>query len=172
MKRDEARRIVLRAQGFGKSPNIDDVVGATQLLQIDSVNVLVRAHYMPLFSRLGPYDRAKLDEAAWGKRKSLFEYWVHEASLVPLQMHPLLRWRMHRARDGVGVYKRLARFAKERRSFVDEVRERIRKDGPMGAGAFESQRRGAGWWSWSDAKVALEYLFWAGELTTSTRRNF
>ena len=86
-----ARRITLAAQGFGSGPAASDrravarTVERTGLIQIDSVNVLVRSHYLPVFSRQGAYDRAALDEAAWGRRRSLFEYWGHEASLIPLE---------------------------------------------------------------------------------------
>ena len=107
----EARRIALGAQGFGK-PRPEGAIGRghlrrtldrTALLQIDSVSALVRAHYLPLFSRLGDYSAALLDEAAWGRRRTLFEYWAHEASLLPLELHPLLRWRMERGGRGAGV---------------------------------------------------------------------
>src|ERR1700754_1662566 len=106
----EARRIALAAQGFGA--RTDGPVGRRQLVklierlgvvQIDSVNVVSRTHYLPAFSRLGAYPRALLDEVAWGKKRPLFEYWAHEASLLPLSAQPLLRWRMQDAHDGVGV---------------------------------------------------------------------
>ena len=90
-------------------------IGRLGLLQIDSVNVLVRAHYMPLFSRLGPYDRGTLDTLAVAGSKRFFEYWGHEASLLPIDLQPLLRWRMDRARQGHGVWNQLKAFAGERR---------------------------------------------------------
>jgi uncharacterized protein YcaQ len=171
----------LAAQGFarasGHTPNARDIrktASATELFQIDSVNVLVRAHYMPLFSRLGPYEPTLLDEASYGKKKTLFEYWVHEASLVPLDLHPLLRWRMERAARGIGIYKSLARFSVERKKFVTSVLTRVRNEGPLTGGDFGGKRipRASGWWGWSDAKMALEYLFWAGALSIAKRVKF
>ena len=116
-----ARRIALAAQGVADARPLAPP-GARQLLrtirqigllQIDSVNVLVRAHYMPLFSRLGHYDPALLDAAVYDRRsRRLFEYWGHEASLIPLELHPLLRWRMARAERGVRIYGALARFGR------------------------------------------------------------
>ena len=136
----EARRIALAAQGFGvgaptRSPprNGCRTIDRLSLHQIDSVNILVRAHYMPAFSRLGPYDRSLIDAAAWGGRRQrrLFEYWAHEASLVPLELHPLLRWRMARADRGEAGWKGLRVFATERRAEAEAVLERIRKEGPV-----------------------------------------
>ncbi|WP_375404386.1 winged helix-turn-helix domain-containing protein [uncultured Sphingomonas sp.] len=140
------------------------------LHQIDSVNVVARAHYLPAFSRLGPYDRALLDRAAWGPRRErrLFEYWAHEASLLPLAMHPLFRWRMARADRGEAGYGSLRLFATERRAEATALLDRIRADGPLAASDVEGGR--TGWWAWSDAKRALEWLFYAGHITTLTRR--
>ena len=126
---EEARRVVLRAQGFGVRPlrrvtrrhllAESDRIG---MLQIDSVNVLMRAHYFPLFSRLGPYPVKLLDEASYSpKRRHFFEYWGHEACLVPLEFFPLLRWRMERARNFVGTWSTIARFAKSNQNFVEQV---------------------------------------------------
>jgi uncharacterized protein YcaQ len=175
----EARRIALAAQGFG-GPRPEKVtasrwlktVDRLSLHQIDSVNVLVRAHYLPAFSRLGPYDRTLIDTAAWGSRKKrrLFEYWAHEASLLPLAMHPLLRWRMARAERGEVGWKGLRLFAGGRRAEAEALLNRIRNEGPGAASDFDEKRGRSGWWEWSDAKQALEWLFWAGRITTATRR--
>ena len=182
----EARRIALAAQGFGQRgrgraavagwPRIGPVVARMGLLQLDSVNVLVRSHYMPAFSRLGAYDRAALDTRAFGpgrRRRALFEYWAHEASLLPLALQPLLRWRMARARRGEGVWKSFAQFAGERHAFLDAVLAEIRDRGPLAAREITNggKRRGP-WWGRSEGKMALECLFWWGDLTTATRRGF
>lgn len=175
----EARRIALAAQGFGQ-PRPDGEVGRRQLLklierlgvvQIDSVNVVSRTHYLPAFSRLGAYPRPLLEELAWARKRPLFEYWAHEASLLPLSAQPLLRWRMEDAHDGVGAWKGIARFLRERRDFVDRVLEEIVTRGPLSASELEMGHKGeGGWWGWSEAKRAVEGLFWTGELTTATRR--
>ena len=175
-----ARRIALAAQGFGEARpaeaadwrRMGRAVGRLHLLQIDSVSVSARAHYMPLFSRLGPYPRAALEAAAWGKPRRLFEYWAHEASLLPLETQPLLRWRMARAEAGLGIYSGLASFSRERRAAVETVFRRISADGPLAASEMEGPKGPGGWWGWSDTKRALEYLFWAGRITTATRRGF
>ncbi len=150
--------------------HIRRTVARLGLLQIDSVSVLARAHYLPLFSRLGAYDRALLDEAAWGRRPSLFEYWAHEASLLPHDAYPLLRWRMARAGRSEGIYGELGRFAAERRPYVDALLARVRAEGPMAASDAEGPRGAGGWWGWSDAKRGFEWLFWAGCVTAATRR--
>jgi uncharacterized protein len=176
-----ARRIALAAQGFGAERPSDVGVARLRaalrrmaLVQIDSVNVLARSHYLPFFSRLGGYDRALLDRSAWGRRahRRLFEYWGHEASLLPVELHPLLRWRMARAECGEGVYRSLAGFARERRAFIDEVAGEVARRGPLSASDLQAARPGKGpWWGWSDGKMALEWLFWAGRVTTATRRS-
>jgi uncharacterized protein YcaQ len=174
-----ARRIALAAQGFGGPPPAEPgrrelrrLLDRLALHQIDSVNVLARAHYLPAFSRLGPYDRGLIDRAAWGGRseRALFEYWAHEASLLPLALHPLLRWRMARAERGEAGWKGLRAFAGERRAEAEAMLARIRADGPLAASDFEHGRSRPGWWEWGATKHALEYLFWAGRITTATRR--
>lgn len=175
-----ARRIALSAQGFGRtSPtapgrkHVRDLVRTLGVVQIDSVNVVARTHYLPAFSRLGDYPREALEAEAWGARRGLFEYWGHEASLLPLELQPLLRWRMARARAGEGVWGGVARFGRERRAYIEEVLKEIERRGPVtGADFAEGPRGRPGWWSWSDGKRALEWLFWAGLITTKTRRGF
>jgi uncharacterized protein YcaQ len=174
----EARARALAAQGFDRERGAVDakalarVVAATQLFQIDSVSVVVRAHYLPLFSRLGVYDRGLLDEAAWGAKRSLFEYWAHEASLVPFAMQPLFRWRMRRAELGVGVWKVLADFGRANQRLIADMLARIRDEGPKVAGDFEKRTTKSWFWGWSNAKRGLEWLFWSGQITTATRRSF
>ena len=178
----QARRIALAAQGFTLQernrrnawPRIDRTVRQLNLLQIDSVNVLVRSHYLPLFSRLGLYDHATLDDRAFGrKRRALFECWAHEASLLPLDLHPLMRWRMQRARDGRGTYASMNRFAVEDRAFLASTLDFVTRNGPTVASEVpDGGKSGGGWWGWSRGKMALEALFDQGLVTTATRDGF
>lgn len=182
----EARRLALRAQGLaGPRPERPADEAALQrairrlgLLQIDSVNVLARAHYLPLFARLGPYDRALLDRLACHDgpvarpaRRPLFEYWGHEASLLPVGLQPLFRWRMARAAAGEGVWGGIARLGREQPGLVARVLGEVRARGPIGASDLPDggSRRG-GWWGWDHGKTALEWLFWAGQVTAAGRR--
>lgn len=173
----QARRIFLAAQGFGVrhpskpgAAHLRRIAARLGLFQIDSVNVLARMHYLPAFSRLGSYDRALLERDAWGpkRQRRLFEYWAHEASLLPMDLHPLLRWRMDRAERGEIGWQGLRRFAGERRPEAEAVLARIASEGPLAASDFEKGR--SGWWEWGAAKQALEWLFWSGKITTATRR--
>ena len=176
----EARRIALAAQGLvdGRPVAVNGrrfrtMVDRVGLIQIDSVNVLVRSHYLPGFSRLGAYDAALLEREAYGAKRSLFEYWGHEASLMPLALQPLMRWRMARAEAGDGVWGGIARMGRERRDYIDNVLAEIEKRGPVSGADFATgEKRAGGWWEWSDGKRALEWLFWAGFITTRTRRGF
>jgi uncharacterized protein YcaQ len=188
---EEARRLALAAQGFGRSrPSgrvdtrylrraVDDV----GLLQLDSVNVFCRSHYMPVFSRLGPYPREALDRLAWhqnpggqGRRagqRDLIEYWGHEASLLPVALQPLLRWRMARA-DAL-AWKGVARVAVEQPELLEFVLDMVRERGPIRASelAAKGRRRKPGeMWNWSEEKTALEYLFFAGRVCAARRVNF
>lgn len=174
----EARRIALAAQGFGgdRDAPVDrrqlvKLVERLGVIQIDSVNVVSRTHYLPAFSRLGAYPRDLLEDIAWGRKRPLFEYWAHEASLLPLSSQPLFRWRMEDAQAGVGTWKGIAKFLRDRRDFIDRVLDEIATRGPLSASDLEIGHKGeGGWWGWSEAKRAVECLFWAGELTTATRR--
>jgi uncharacterized protein YcaQ len=174
-----ARRMALAAQGFGKArpaaPGRRHVLSTIEtlgLLQIDSVNVVSRSHYLPLFSRLGDYPRTLLEDVAWGKKPVLVEYWGHEASLMPRDLHPLFRWRMDDARTGVGVWKGVARFLDTHPDLIAKALDEIRRRGPLSAGELEigAKKGPGGWWGWSESKRAVECLFWAGQLTTATRR--
>jgi uncharacterized protein len=174
----QARRIALAAQGFADPPpagtpdlrHLRRVLGRIGLLQIDSVNVLLRAHYAPLYSRLGPYPRSLLDRAAYGRRPELFEYWGHEASLIPVALQPALRWRMAAARTE--AWGGMRRIAEEQPELVAWVRDEVRANGPLTAAEIEHDvpRTNDRWgWNWSAVKVALEWLFWCGEVAAAGR---
>jgi uncharacterized protein YcaQ len=184
LSREQARRIALAAQRFGvaaperiSSGHLRRLIDRLGAIQIDSVNVLVRSHYLPAFSRFGPYDRALLDRAAYKRPRRVFEYWGHEASFLPIETFPLLRWRMERSRTGTGVWNGVARVGREKKELVARVRETIAQRGPLAASDFEdaerpkASTRGQGWWSWDDTKRAVEYLFWCGEITPLLRRS-
>jgi uncharacterized protein YcaQ len=175
----EARRAALAAQQFvgaGGAPRsaraFAELVGRLGVVQIDSVNVLVRSHYLPVFSRRGAYKTSLLERAAYEERL-LFEYWGHEASLLPVESYPLFRWRMDDARKGVGTWGRLKRYATSHQDLVKAALEQIRERGPLGAGELANGGKSKGsWWGWSQGKEILEWLFWIGEVTTARRRNF
>jgi uncharacterized protein len=183
MSAEEARRIALAAQGFANprpstAPtrrHLRGVLKQIGLLQIDSVNVLVRSHYMPLFSRLGSYRSELLDSAWFGNPadRDLFEYWGHMASLMPLELHPLMRWRMAEAADhrrsNTAISGHRHRHSDFEKSALREVRER----GPLSARELSSAGKSkGGWWGWSDGKRALEALFAEGLVAASGRRGF
>jgi uncharacterized protein len=178
----EARRIALHAQGFqgqprDKTPNwtkIARTVDSLNLLQIDSVNVLVRSHYLPLYARLGDYDRNALDKRCFDNtHRKFFECWAHEASLVPLSLHPLMRWRMHRAQRGDGIYTHMDNFGREQKSFLKSTLAHIQKNGPIRSADVPGGGKSKGsWWGWSKGKLALETLFDQGLLTAATRQSF
>jgi hypothetical protein len=171
----QARRIALAAQGFADPPRdtapgwgLRRVLDRVGLLQIDSVNVLVRAHYMPAFSRMGPYPRAALDRLSHHAPRRLFEYWGHEASLLPVELHPLLRWRMARAHDD--AWGGMRRVAVEQPALVARMLDTVRERGPVPASALVERAGPSGpWWDWTDGKRALEYLFWSGQVTSARR---
>ena len=174
--------MALAAQGFSHpdrtaTPDwtkLDRSLKQINLLQIDSVNVLVRSHYLPLYSRLGAYDPASLDARAFDNRKrALFECWAHEASLLPLALHPLMRWRMNRALAGNGTYDSMNQFSVEQRTYVKSVLDVVTRKGPTAVSDLPEAGKGAGgWWGWSKGKMALECLFDQGLVTTATRQSF
>jgi uncharacterized protein YcaQ len=175
-----ARRIALAAQGFADrrpTGRIDrrhgrrlfDHIG---LVQIDSVNVLVRSQELPVFARLGPHRRDLLPlMAADGE---LFEYWGHEASLLPVERHPLLRFKMDDAKRGVGIWRGVRRLALEHADYVATVLDEVRDRGPISAGELTDRgtRKRDHWWGWEDGKRALEYLFWTGLVAARRRTSF
>jgi uncharacterized protein YcaQ len=152
------------------------VLDRIALIQIDSVNVLTRAHYLPLFSRLGPYDPDLLDRAVYRAPRELFEYWGHEASLIPVDLHPALRWRMRQAHEQ--AWGGMRAVASEQPQLVKAVLALIAERGPLTAGEIELAHHGerrsskGAWWDWSHVKRAVEFLFWSGEVTTARRRGF
>ncbi len=171
-----ARRIALAAQGFA-DPRPAGVVDSRQLrrvtdrlavVQIDSVNVLSRSHYLPAFSRLGAYRRPVLD-AFTARRSELFEYWAHEASYLPVRLHPHLRWRMAAAEEH--AWGSMVRIQRERPGYVAEVLDRVREAGPTKASDLAEPRpdRPGTMWNWHAGKVALEWLFYTGVLTARAR---
>ncbi|MGN6336760.1 winged helix-turn-helix domain-containing protein [Mycobacterium sp.] len=180
----QARRIAVAAQGFSEPrpgggitrAHLKRLISRIQVLQLDSVSVAVRAHYAPVFSRLGPYDRDVLDRAAWGPRPSrlLAEYWAHEAALMAVEDWPLLRWRMRQYRHGRwGTH-----IVKANPRLADEIVAAVAELGPSTAGqieahlAAEPRRKKGTWWTRSDTKWVAEALFSAGVLTTATRVGF
>ncbi|MFT3693482.1 MAG: crosslink repair DNA glycosylase YcaQ family protein [Kofleriaceae bacterium] len=177
----EARALALAAQGFGARPKTVDqamlraLVEKLGVVQIDSVNVLARSHYLPAFARLGTYDRDALDALAWEAPRALFEYWAHEASLVPVELQPLFRFRMANAHKE--AWGRVRRMAKNKQ-FVADVLAVITERGPIAASEIDmgekkpKRKKQAGWWSWSKVKVAVEFLFWSGQITSAHRKGF
>jgi uncharacterized protein len=177
----QARRVGLAAQGFADprpagAPTgwaVRRLLDRVGLVQIDSVNVLQRAHYLPLFSRVGPYDTALLDRAAHYAPRRLFEYWGHEASLIPVRLQPMLRWRMDRAaHEAWGGMRRIRR---DRPELIEQVLAEVRDRGPVAASEVlehERPKRTGPWWDWSDVKRAFEWLFWSGQITSARRRGF
>lgn len=171
-----ARRIALAAQGFA-DPRPVGPVGTRQLrrtverlgvVQIDSVNVLSRSHYLPYFSRLGPYPRAAVDQLA-DRRHDVFEYWAHEASFLPVRLQPALRWRMADADQQ--AWGSMTRVQRERPEYVAALLERVREGGPLRASQLAEARPGrpGTMWNWHAGKAALEYLFFTGALTARAR---
>jgi uncharacterized protein YcaQ len=177
IRRDQARRYVLGAQGLvdGRAGGRVDVrhfrrvVDRLGLIQLDSVNVFSRAHYMPFFSRIGPYEIGALDDWLW-QSGEMFEYWGHEASLIPSRHHRLFRWRMAQALK----WKRLSELEASHPEYIEDVYRQVADRGPLRTRDLVApgERDGDAMWGWSDGKVALEALFLRGRVTASDRPNF
>jgi uncharacterized protein YcaQ len=174
----QARRITLAAQGFtDPAPggatdmrHLRRVLRRLHLIQMDSVNVLQRAHFMPLYSRLGPYSPALLERAAYRNPRELFEFWGHEASLITVDLQPLFRWRMANAKDY--AWGNMTRIATEQPDLVAGVLDQVRARGPITAAQMEQDapRSKDQWgWNWSVVKQALEWLFYTGQVTAADR---
>jgi uncharacterized protein len=169
----EARRLALSSLGFGaKKPakagpaHVRATAKRLSAIQIDSVNVLARAHYMPVFSRYGPYPTRALDELVHTKRE-LFEYWGHAACFLPIEMYPTMRWRMNGQLEGWGG------LGKQQMAFIEAVYAEVAERGPISAGSISISGKGTGnWWGWSDGKRAIEFLFRQGRVAIAGRRNF
>lgn len=186
LTRAQARRVALAAQGFGgarpapKPVGIRDVqriIDRVALFQIDSINIVTRAHQMPLFSRLGPHDPALLTRAFEGKPRRMFEYWGHEASLIDITLAPALRWRMASAADR--AWGSMRGIAAERPDLVERVLQELAASGPRTARQLslipelrgvESDREHWGW-NWSGVKTSLEWLFYSGRVTAMARNS-
>ncbi|WP_130176136.1 winged helix-turn-helix domain-containing protein [Cryobacterium sp. SO1] len=174
-----ARRIALTAQGFGgtsaPAPGIRQLGALVErlgLLQIDSVNVFERSHYVPAFSRLGPYDKAQLDRLCTGTKPRLTEYWAHEASLIPVDDWPLFRWRMQAYRDRAAADD--AHWSRDNAPMLAWLLGELAANGPLRASAIEhdaNTKRGP-WWGWSDVKIGLETLFRWGDVVSGGRERF
>lgn len=179
LSKPEARRLALAAHGLGKtrrnptSADIANVISGLGVLQLDSVNVFERSHYLPLYARLGAYDTALADDLllSHSAHPSHVEYWAHVAAFIPVESWPLWRWKMknYESRsfaDGAWGF--------EHRAFVDEMFRVVEAEGPITASDIEHDRnkRTGAWWGWSDTKIALETLFDAGLLTSAGRRGF
>lgn len=174
LTQSQARRIALFAQGFGDPRpgarvdrrHVRRVLDRVGLIQVDSVNVLVRAQEMPLFSRLGSHRRDVLPNmTADGE---LFEYWCHEASLLPIELFPLIRWRM--ARSIEDMWRSMATLAGKEPLYIESVYDEVRDRGPLAVGDLSDPGdKSEGMWGWNKGKKALEYLFWAGRLSARRR---
>jgi uncharacterized protein YcaQ len=172
----DARRIALAAQGFDTARpktkatqrQVDALISRLGVIQIDSVNVLVRSQELPLFARLGNHDRNAIPKAT--EAQKLFEYWGHEAAHLPVEIHPLFRWKMNAARTGKVTHWGLTSFYEENKAFVKRTLKHVAKNGPTTSRELSTRTEKKGtWWDWDEAKVALEYLFLTGQLMSRGR---
>jgi uncharacterized protein YcaQ len=169
----EARRLAVASQGFGPRPatpsarHLRKLAARLHAFQIDSVNVLARAHYVPAFARLGPYPMDALDALAYRKRE-LFEYWGHAACLLPISLYPLVRYRMHRHAERTQEYMR-----SERGAYMAKVYAEVAERGPIAAAELSNPgKRSGNWWGWGAGKATLEHLYNSGLVAIAGRRGF
>ena len=176
----DARALALAAQGFdtprpaskATQRHVNLLISRLGVIQIDSVNVLVRSQELPLFSRLGNHDRNAIPKAT--ESKKIFEYWGHEAAHLPVEIHPLFRWKMEAARLGKARHWGLTSFYDDNKAFVKRMLKHIETNGPTTARELSTrtEKRGADkktWWDWDESKTALEYLFLTGQLMSRGR---
>ena len=172
----EARSLALAAQGFdkprskSKSSTADavEVIKKLGVIQIDSVNVLVRSQELPLFARLGDHDRNAINKAT--AQSKIFEYWGHEAAILPVEIQPLFRWKMNAARTGKIKHWGLTSFYADNKAFVKRILKHVEANGPVTARELSTRTtKNSSWWDWDEAKTALEYLFLTGQLMSCGR---
>ena len=172
----DARRIALSAQGFDTARpktkatqrHVDALIARLGVIQIDSVNVLVRSQELPLFARLGNHDRNAIPKATQAQK--LFEYWGHEAAHLPVDLYPLFRWKMDAARTGKVTHWGLTSFYEDNKAFVKRTLKHVATNGPTTSRELSTRTEKKGtWWDWDEAKVALEYLFLTGQLMSRGR---
>ena len=172
----DARKLAVAAQGFdtprpqtkATQRQVDATIARLGVVQIDSVNVLVRSQELPLFARLGNHNRNAIPKAT--EAKKLFEYWGHEAAHLPVELHPLFRWKMNAARTGKVTHWGLTSFYEENKAFVKRTLKHVEKNGPTTSRVLSTRTEKKGtWWDWDEAKVALEYLFLTGQLMSRGR---
>ena len=179
----QARRIALAAQGFTRarpaavtSRHLNATIARLGFFQIDSVNVLQRAQYLPLYSRMGPYDVDLIHRAAGRAPRRLFEYWAHEAAFVDVNLRPAFQFRMD---SGARMWGSMAQIIEKKPDFVAWVLDEVRANGPLTAREVEHRameegapKDKASWgWNWSEVKMALEYLFYKGQVTAARRNS-
>jgi uncharacterized protein YcaQ len=176
----DARALALAAQGFdtprpvnkATQRHVNSLISRLGVIQIDSVNVLVRSQELPLFSRLGNHDRNAIPKAT--ESQKIFEYWGHEAAHLPVEIHPLFRWKMEAARLGKARHWGLTSFYDDNKAFVKRMLKHVETNGPTTARELSTrtEKRGADkktWWDWDESKTALEYLFLTGQLMSHGR---
>ena len=178
MSPSQARRTALAAQGFARARTVEpgvrqlnSTIDRLGLLQLDSVNVFERSHYLPLFARLGAYDKSHLDRLTFGRTSRFVEYWAHEAAVIPVDNWPLFRWRMDANRQR---YSKPGSWVAENTAMLEWLRAVLADRGAVAASEIEhdSGKGAGGWWGWSEVKTGLEWLFRFGEAVSAGRSRF